>query len=75
MALPVRLDGDTIPIIMKNLGLPLKGDTELHLLAGEPLPVGHRIDTTAVTNAATTAHGASDAARLTAVLTKHKGLK
>jgi len=35
--LPAHLNVDTIPVVLnKQLGTPLKGDAELHLLAGMP---------------------------------------
>jgi hypothetical protein len=77
MPLPAKLDADTIPVILnKQLGTPLKGDGELHLLAEMPLKLTDRLPTAAVTTAMTAAGIADgDATTFTAALTKRHVLK
>jgi hypothetical protein len=74
--LPTVLNEDTLPVVLKSIGAPLKGDGQLHLLAGMPLRVHDAVASAALT-AATTAAGtpAPDVARITAELTKRKALK
>lgn len=77
LTLPLQLNPDTIPVILsKQLGTPLKGDAELHLLAGMPFRVADLVDTVAMSTAATTAgFSAGDAVTLVAEVTKRKGKK
>jgi hypothetical protein len=72
VVLPRTLDADTIPVILaKQLGTPLKGDAQLHLLAGMGGNVGEQLLATTVTTAATAAGMAgADVTRLTNELTK-----
>lgn len=85
LTLPLQLNADTIPVLLnKQCGTPLKGDAELHLLAGMPFRVADSLVTTttpaAVNTAATTAGFSSgDATTLSNELTKrvsgkHKGV-
>lgn len=70
------LNGDTIPVIMKRLGTPLKGDAELHLLGEMPLPISQALSTTTVTNATNASTLASDdKTALIAKLNKHKVIR
>jgi hypothetical protein len=75
--LPLNLNEDTIPVVLnKQLGTPLKGDAELHLLAGMPIHPNHLISVATVTTAATTAGlSTADATKLTNELTRRKATK
>lgn len=79
LTLPLLLNADTLPVVLnKQLGTPLTGDAQLHLLAGMPFRV---LDLTAVTpagvsTAATTAgFSAGDATTLSNEWTKRQSGK
>lgn len=76
LTLPLQLNPDTIPVILnKQLGTPLKGDAELHLLAGMPFRLADVLVATttpaAISTAATTAgFTAGDAQKLSDEISK-----
>lgn len=75
--LPLRLDADTIPVILaKQLGTPLKGDAQLNLLAEMPIHPNYQLSVATVTAAATT-NGLSgaDTTKLTAELSRRRVTK
>jgi hypothetical protein len=73
LTLPLRLDADTLPVILAKIGTPLKGDAQLNMLAEMPAHPSH-ILINATVNAAAIAAGfaAGDANKITAELTKRK---
>ena len=77
MVLPRVLDADTIPVILeKQMGIQLKGDAQLHMLAEMPLRaqdavVHATIDAVAPAAGFTT----PDIAKVHAELTKRKAAK
>lgn len=75
--LPANLNEDTLPVVLaKQLGQPMKGDGQLHLLAGMPLRVADTHVNTTVNTAATTAgFSAGDATKITTALTNRKAGK
>jgi ActR/RegA family two-component response regulator len=62
-ALPARLDEDTIPIVLKRLGIALSGDAELHLHAGMPFRMADELSADMVHMAALAAGVSSTDAR------------
>jgi hypothetical protein len=79
LTLPLLLNADTIPVVLaKQLGTPLIGDAQLHLLAGMPFRVADLIPVTpAQVSTAATAAGFStnDATTLSNELTKRQSGK
>ncbi len=79
LTLPLQLTADTIPVILnKQLGTPLKGDAELHLLAGMPFRLADLTGVTpaAVNTAATNAgFSTADATKLQTEWTSHQSGK
>lgn len=70
------LNDDTIPVLLKVMGTPLKGDAELHLHAGMPLRVADQVDTAVVSTAATAAgFTTNEATAITNEISKRKGKK
>jgi hypothetical protein len=71
LILPRSLDADTLPVILTKIGTPLRGDSQLHLLAEEPAHPNHILSNTTVNAAAiTSGYTASDASRITAELSR-----
>jgi hypothetical protein len=80
MTIPTRaLDEGNLPTYLsKQLGVPLTGDGELHLLAGMPLRPADQVSITKTNNAAPVLSGAISAAEIAivqAALTKKKATK
>ena len=66
---PLVLNPDTIPGVLKRLGIQLKGDGELNMLAGAPQRICDQILNSTVTAAASGVISADDSAKLTTALT------
>lgn len=79
LTLPLQLNADTIPVILnKQLGTPLKGDAELHLLAGMPFRVADLAQVTpaaTLTVAQTAGFSLADATKLSTELTSRQSGK
>jgi hypothetical protein len=48
-SLPLQLNEDTIPVLLARMGTPLKGDGQLHLMAGMAFRVGDVLSEASVT--------------------------
>jgi hypothetical protein len=71
LTLPLHLDADTLPVILARIGAPLKGDSQLHMLAEMPARPIHILSNTTVNAAAVTAgYSASDASKITTELSR-----
>jgi hypothetical protein len=69
--LPTMLTPDTIPVVLKRLGIQLKGDAELNMLAGGPQRICDQLSCAAISTVATDAgFSAGDATTLTEALVK-----
>ncbi len=74
--LPTLINEDTLPILLARIGTPLKGDGQLHLMAGMSLRAVDVLSEASVTTAHTTAgFSTADAATVVAVLDKGKATK